>query len=100
MRVELHAPSSEKENIRNTGLLPPPKKSDSSEWKDEDSVWKACRMLDQLERMEESKGDSNTQVGVSSTFRQLPTVPWLDKIVKENCERELEEAKMKAEVSA
>jgi hypothetical protein len=56
-------------------------------------------MLDQLGRMEESKGEANAQVGVSSTFGQLPTVPWLDKIVKENCERELEEAKMKAEVS-
>jgi phosphatidylinositol 3-kinase len=99
MRVELHAPS-EKENRRNAGLLPPPTKSDPPEWQEDDPVWKACRMLDQLERMEESKGDGSTQVGVSATFGKLPTVPWLDKIVKENCERELEEAKIKAEVSS
>ena len=102
VRVELHSPSSpeEKESSRrNPGLLPPPRKTDPSEWQEDDPVWKASRILDQLDLMEESKVDGSTPVGVTSTFGKLPAVPWLDKILREKCERELEEAKQKSEVS-
>ena len=97
MRVDLHSPS-ETETRRNAGLLSPPAKNESK-WQEDDAVWKASQMLDELDMMEESKVESTAQAGVSSTFGKLPSVPWLDKILRENCEREIEEAKLKAEVS-
>lgn len=100
IRVELQSPSDEKESRRNPGLLPPPRKTDPPEWQEDDPVWKASRILDQLDFMEESKVDGSTPVGVSSSrFGKLPAVPWLDNIVRQNCEKELEEAKQKSEVS-
>lgn len=99
MRLELRSPSSEFDSALNAGLLPPPKKTDPSEWQEEDPVWKASRMLDQLERFEEAKDDAAAPIGTNKAFGQVPSVPWLDKMAKEYCEKSLSDAREKAEVS-
>jgi hypothetical protein len=97
MRLELD-PLSERMESRNPGLVPAPQKTDPSEWQEDDPVWKASRILDQLERFEESKGGGTTTAGTNRSFGQIPSVPWLDKIAKEHCEKTLSEAREKAEV--
>jgi len=106
----------------NPGLLPPPKKSDCSSWQmdDEDPVWKASRIMDQLDRFEGSaKGTMSTTTGASGmsgtveggaassashthsstarVFGEIPSVPWLDKLAREYCEATLREAEEKSE---
>jgi hypothetical protein len=97
-KLELRTPASREER-NNPGLLPPPQKRDPTEWKEDDPVWKASRILDQLKRFEESKVDAATTVGTTKAFGHIPTVPWLDAIVKEQCEKVLDDAKEKAEVN-
>ena len=85
---------------KNAGLLPPPnKKPERSEWKEEDPVWKASRILDHLERFDNQRGDSNAARGGSKTFGEIPSVPWLDALAKEYCEKTLNEAKEMVDVS-
>ena len=83
----------------NEGLLPPPEKRDNTEWHIEDPVWKASKILDQLERMEKSKADSISNRSGSTTFGEIQSVPWLDKMTKDYCEQTLSEARAKNEVS-
>ena len=97
MKLELRLPSHCDTSI-NPGLLSPPKKTDPKEWQEDDEVWKASRILNQLERFEESKGDGVTTIGNNKAFGQIPSVPWLDKMAKEYCEKTLSEARDKAEV--
>lgn len=54
--------------------------------------------MDQLERLEESKGEGVTNVGNNKAFGEIPSVPWLDKMAKEYCQKTLDEAREKAEV--
>lgn len=98
MRLELRL-ASDCDTPLNAGLLSPPKKTDPPEWQEDDPVWKASRILDHLERFEESKGDAVTTIGNNKAFGQIPSVPWLDKMAKEYCEKTLNDARDKAEVS-
>lgn len=61
-------------------------------------MWKASRILDQIERFEESKLDLTPSVGTTKRFDQIPSVPWLDAITKDHCEQVLAEAREAAEV--
>ena len=97
-KLELRTPASQEEQ-NNPGLLPPPQKGDPTEWQENDPVWKASRILDQLNRFEESKVDAVTTVGTTKAFGHIPSVPWLDAIAKDHCEKVLDDAKEKAEVS-
>jgi hypothetical protein len=99
IRLDLESPLSDPNQKRNAGLLPPPKKTDPSEWKEEDPIWKASRMLDQLERFEEVKVDPTARVGTNKAFGEIQPVPWLDALAKECCHNTLNEAKEKAGVS-
>jgi len=96
---------------QNPGLLPPPKKSDLQDWQedkeDNDLVWKASRMLDQLERFEEVKVDHHSErstgggggsTGGNNVFGEIQPVPWLDTLAKEFCHNTLKEAVKKAGV--
>lgn len=82
----------------NEGLLPPPRKGDATEWQIDDPVWKASKILDQLERLEKSKADSTTNRGGFKTFGEVQSVSWLDKMAKDYCEQTLSEARAKNEV--
>jgi hypothetical protein len=99
IRLELESPLSDPTQRKNAGLLPPPKKTDPSEWQEEDPIWKASRMLDQLERFEEVKVDPTARVGTNKAFSEIQPVPWLDALAKEYCHNTLNEAKEKAGVS-
>ncbi len=99
MRLGLMSPTSHLEKKRNPGLLAPPRKGDPCEWQEEDPIWKASRMLHQLERLEEVKVDPNTRVGTNKAFGEIQPVPWLDTLAKEYCHNTLNEAKEKARVS-
>ena len=98
-RLDLQSPLSDSCQKTNAGLLPPPKKSDPSEWQEEDPIWKASRMLDQLERFEEVKVDPTARMGTNKAFGEIQPVPWLDALAKEYCHNTLNEAKEKTGVS-
>jgi hypothetical protein len=87
-RLELCAPFSQ-EVSQNPGLLPLRKKEDKSEWQEDDPVWKASRILDELDRFQESKVDTISGVGTNKAFGSIPDVAWLDKIARESCEQAL-----------
>ncbi len=97
VRLDLTVPP-HVDTSRNAGLLPPPKRGDAPEWQDEDQVWKASKILDQLERFENPKGDSTGPSGFKP-FGEMQSVPWLDKMTKEYCEQTLSDAREKVEVS-
>ena len=101
-KLDLRPPSQNVDHGRlNEGLLPPPDKGDNMEWQIEDPVWKASKILDQLERMEKSKAaDATTNRGGFTTFGEIQSVPWLDKMTKDYCEQTLSEARAKNDVSA
>lgn len=101
MRLDLRSPQTGLVDKKgNLGLYPPPRGSYSSEWQEEDAVWKASRMLDQLERFEEVKVDPTARTGTNKTFGEIQPVPWLDKLAREYCQNTLHEAKDKAQVSS
>lgn len=85
----------------NEGLLPPPKQggNKNTEWQIDDPVWKASKILDQLERVEKTKADTTTNRGGFKTFGEIQSVPWLDKMAKDYCEQTLSDARAKNEVS-
>ena len=70
---------------RNPGLLSPPTQDVPSDWNDDDRVWKASRILDQLDRFGESRIDSLPGPGTSRAFGDIPSVPWLDSLCREKC---------------
>lgn len=96
-RTEANDPS------RNPGLLVPPRRGEPNEWQEDDPVWKATRMVDQLDRFEESKTSNAStraaQGGQGKIFGQIPSVSWLDKMSRAHCEVLLNEAKEKSRVS-
>ena len=93
-RVDLQQPLlSLQDAPSNPGLLPPPKKVTTSDWKDDDRVWKASRILDQLNRFEESKLDSLPAAGTSRAFGDIPSVPWLDSLCRQHCLEILNDSK-------
>lgn len=98
IRLQLQSPTSDLETRQNAGLLPPPRRSDPSEWEEDDPIWKASRILDQLERFEEIKVDPTPRVGTNKAFGEIQPVPWLDALAKEYCHNTLNEAREKARV--
>jgi phosphatidylinositol 3-kinase len=101
----------------NPGLAQPPKRSDPSPWQqdDTDPAWKASRILEQLDRFEginkgntsltsATTGGATAGVPPSShpnpmtgkAFGDIPSVPWLDKVAKEYCEKTIREAEEKS----
>eukprot|EP00980_Cylindrotheca_fusiformis_P031330 scaffold26184_cov132-Cylindrotheca_fusiformis.AAC.4 len=98
LRLELSIPS-DVETSRNHGLLSPPKRGDASEWQEEDQVWKASKILDQLERFDSSKVNPAGVRGGIKTYGEMQSVPWLDKMTKEYCEQTLRDAREKVERS-
>ena len=100
-KLDLKPPPMPNTDRLNEGLLPPPENRDNTEWQIEDPVWKASKILDQLERMEKSKAaDATTNHrGGFTTFGEVQSVPWLDKMTKDYCEQTLSEARAKNEVS-
>ena len=83
---------------QNAGLLPPPRKHHLSAWQDGDKIWKASRMLDQLERFEEVKVDPTSRVPTNKAFGEIQPVPWLDALAKQYCYNTLNEARENAMV--
>jgi hypothetical protein len=59
---------------------------------DEDPVWKAVVVLDQLEQMETRARTHPHISGNENNFGQIPSVPWLDAMMKERAKREISEA--------
>lgn len=92
------SPSNASPASGNLGLKPPVRKIDPSEWQEEDAVWKASKIMDQLERFEETKVEPTLRSGTTSTFGEIQPVPWLDALAKEYCTATLREAQEKAEV--
>lgn len=74
-----------RDSSRNPGLLPLSAEDISSDWKEDDDVWKASRILDQLDRFEESKIESLPASSATKGFGDIPSVPWLDALCKEQC---------------
>lgn len=97
-KLDLTPPLQNVDRGINKGLLAPPGKGDNTEWQIEDPVWKASKILDQLERIEKSKADATTNRGGFTTFGEIQSVPWLDKMTKDYCEQTLSEARAKNEV--
>ena len=79
--------------------MPPSQNRPNLDWQEEDQVWKASKILDQLDRFEGRKPDSATSGSTNRAFGHIPRVPWLDAIAKKRCEAILNEAKEQAEVS-
>ena len=88
--------------------------SNSSSWKQTDKtdpVWKASKILEQLDRFDTStaKGVVSAPTGTAAhqkiipatnkavAFGEIPSVPWLDNMAREYCEKTLREAEEKAE---
>lgn len=98
LKLDLTAPSVIGTS-HNAGLLSPRNRGDASEWQDDDQVWKASKILDQLERFDNPKVKPTGTIGGFKTFGEIQSVPWLDKMTKECCEQTLSDAREKAEVS-
>jgi phosphatidylinositol 3-kinase len=97
----------------NPGLMTPSNTNDLSSWKSStatDKVWKASRILEQLDRFERytARGHESAPTGTSphqkmipasnktSVFGEIPSVPWLDNMAREYCEKTIREAEEKA----
>lgn len=65
---------------RNHGLVSANAKKDD----DDNPAWKAVVTLDRLERIEER---SRTNPAANETFGQMPSVPWLDAMLKERAKQ-------------
>jgi len=65
----------------NPGLEP---RSDKLTWDEEDQVWKASKILDELKRLEQTP-KKVLDAPPTSNFGHIQSVPWLDSITKEHC---------------
>jgi phosphatidylinositol 3-kinase len=106
-RLDLEKPNSNHEKQlwppRNPGLVGPPVKGGLGIWEEEDPVWKASLILEQLDSFEvaskevvvRSDGTSTAAVAAprvgSQTFGDIPSVPWLDSLTKQHCHDVLNE---------
>ena len=61
----------------------------SEEKEENDPVWQAILLLDNLERMEDR---ARANLGATDTFGQTPYVPWLDNLEKERAKNVIAEA--------
>jgi phosphatidylinositol 3-kinase len=68
-------------NSLNPGLEP---RSDKLTWDEEDQVWKASKILDELKRLEQTP-KKVLDAPPTSNFGHIQSVPWLDSITKEHC---------------
>lgn len=97
-RLDLTKPNSNHEREarwppRNPGLVEPPGRDGPGKWEEEDPVWKASRILEQLDSFEGARkervvrpdGTLAAAVGGSQAFGDIPSVPWLDSLTKQHC---------------
>jgi Phosphoinositide 3-kinase C2 len=80
--------SSPLDPTRNHGLVSVGTR-ESNDDDEDDPVWKAVATLDQLERMEER---ARSNPAASDTFGQVPSVPWLDAMLKERAQKVIADA--------
>ncbi|KAL3912563.1 MAG: hypothetical protein SGILL_006830 [Bacillariaceae sp.] len=109
-----HSNVSHQHTASNPGLMPMSQTNDTSSWKTTnktDPVWKASKILEQLDRFDSStaKGLVSAPTGTAAhqklipatnktaAFGEVPSVPWLDNMAREYCEKTLREAEEKAE---
>ena len=75
---------------QNYGLVGSNEEEDSG---DDDPVWQAIGVRDELERMEQRAMTNN------DTFGQIPSVPWLDNLEKERAKKIIAQALQQKDVS-
>ena len=88
---KLSLSSSRLDPDRNYGLAASSHTSNSDE-DDEDPVWKAVLVLEQLEQMEARMRSNPHHLPNEATFGNIPSVSWLDALMKERALKELNEA--------
>jgi len=78
---------------KNPGLVAPPQRNGPGKWEDEDPVWKASRILEQLDSFEAARKGGVRPDGAPATvdretevFGEIPSVPWLDALTRQRCE--------------
>jgi phosphatidylinositol 3-kinase len=82
---KLELTTSPLDSSRNYGLYNPECTNDASYDEDDDPVWKAVVILDQIQRMEARR---RTQPALSDeTFGEIPSIPWLDQLQKARSEQ-------------
>lgn len=86
----------------NCGLVPFGIDSKNDEKQDysndqQDPVWKACCILDQLSRIEERARSST--MNNNDDFGNIPSVPWLDNMLKARAEQMIADASLDSDVS-
>lgn len=64
---------------------------------DDDPVWEAVVLLDELERMKER---ARANIGAVETFGQTPIVPWLDSLEEERAKQVIAEALKEKDASS
>jgi hypothetical protein len=84
-KLELEPPSSVRKD-RNRGLFSlAPRNERIDEPNDDDPLWNASRTLDQLERMD--KRAKAARPSAVDNFGEIPSVPWLDAMLKERAKQ-------------
>jgi hypothetical protein len=102
-RLDLEKPNADVETAdypRNPGLAVPPQRNGPGKWEEDDPVWKASRILEQLDSFEASRKDSGVRPDGASArvgsnkeiFGDIPSVPWLDALTKQHCQNVLKDA--------
>jgi len=86
---KLELSSSPLDAKRNYGLVPFGAKNKDNDDNDDDPVWKAVLMLDQLERME---ARARIKPASGEVFGEVPSVPWLDALQKERAKQIIADA--------
>lgn len=82
-KLEFRRPKSHHSDDKNLGLHPLCPRGQQVE-KDDDLIWKASCIMDQLERFEEkARTPIKPAVDGYTSFGQTPSVPWLDVVMKE-----------------
>jgi hypothetical protein len=94
-KIELQ--SSPLDSTVNHGLVPLNYRNETTEESENDPVWKASYVLDQLDRFEER---ARTAPATVNAFGQAPSVPWLDAIQKERAKQVIADAAFEENVSA
>lgn len=101
-RLDLDKPGAVVETKKNPGLVAAPPRNGPGKWEEDDPVWKASRILEQLDAFEATRKEgvrpdsSSAPVRVASetpAFGDIPSVPWLDALTKQHCHDVLNEAR-------
>ena len=83
----------------NPGLIKPPQRNGPGKWEEDDLVWKASRILEQLDTFEVARkggvrpdGTSTAGGNETEAFGDIPSVPWLDALTRQHSTSILNEA--------